>query len=432
MRKSGSFRLIGYFLLFYFILSITNLYADGYSKKYSRYINDFLTWLKTNRDKDWGVPYSHVGDERFSRWTITYDSAVVALAYIAVGEIEEAKKIIDFYNYKPQSWRLGGIIEALAAGDVIQGEDWSVRTGANVWLGIAAVHLYYRTDDTRYLNFAKNIAEFARALQCLDNRNPNFGGVALGPSGDPAYSGDQHIAYDLHKPSFDQIYSTEVSIDCYVLFRNLYKATGQEEYLRSANNCLQWIRLNAFNKTESRFNRGYLDELVATDIHSLALSVFGVELLDTFEQGLAEKMVSFVEEKCLSKVRYISPDRGRIVVQGVDFIDKERARALGREPIVSFEWSFQLANAYRRLENDFEKSGQGMKAKQYRKKRQKLLKSLLSAATKQNSGLTYPYATQGDVVIGHEYNTPKDDNMSAIGVAYAILALKGFDPLSGE
>lgn len=432
MKRTSGFRFMSYFIVFYFFFSLTNLYADSYSKKYSRYTKGFLSWLKSNRSGNWGLPYSHVGDERFSGWTITYDSAVVALAYIAAGEIEEARKIIDFYNYKPQVWRLGGIIEALAAGDNIQGEDWSVRSGANIWMGIAGIHLYYITQDQRYLDFAKNIGEFAIGLQCTDSKTPLFGGIALGPSGDPAYSGDQHIAYDLAKPSFAQIYSTEVCIDGYVLFRNLSKATGEEKYADAANNCLQWLKLNGLNKIEHRFNRGYLDTAVAADVQSLGLSVLGVELLDTFQKGLAEKITDFVEQKCLSEVTFAAGDKRKIMVKGVDFIDRQRAKSLGRQPIVTFEWSFQLANAYLRLERDFAKLCQSKKARKYRMKRQKLLKSLLRAAVKHSGGLSYPYATQADAVIGHEYNTPKDGNLSAIGVAYAILALKGFDPLSGE
>lgn len=429
MKKTGSFKLVCSFLVFFLVFSSVGLCVEADNKESNNYINDFSIWLKSHRDENWGVPYSHVGDGRFSRWTITYDSAVVALAYIAAGEIEEAGKIIDFYIYKPQVWRLGGIIEAFVAGDNIQGEDWSVRTGANVWIGIAGLHLYYKTKDERYLDFAKKIAEFAIGLQCDDNENPNFGGIALGPDGDSAYSGDQHFSYDSRKPSFRQIYSSEVCIDSYALFSNLYEVTAEKRYVNAAKNCLKWLKLNGLNKTEHRFNRGYLDSAVATDVQSLIISALGVELLDSFEKGLAENMVDFVEKKCLSSVRYISPAKGEIIVQGVDFIDKDQARSLGRAPIVTFEWSFQFVNAYRRMESDFERLGQIKKAKQYRSKREKLMESLLNAAVKQNPGLAYPYATQDDAVIGHEYNTPKKGNFSAIGVAYAILALKGFDPL---
>lgn len=43
-----------------------------------------------------------------------------------------------------------------------------------------------------------------------------------------------------------------------------------------------------------------------------------------------------------------------------------------------------------------------------------------------------PDATQAEAIIGHEYRTPKKGNLSAIGTAYAVLVLAGYDPLNRE
>jgi len=354
---------------------------------------------------------------------------LVTLAYIAEGELDEAQKIIDYYMYTPGIWRLGGIIEAFVAATPIEGYDWSVRTGANVWLGIAAGHLYFHTNDERYLKFAERIAELPLSLQNQDRNSPNFGGVTLGPPGGPNVAGDQHIGYDSRLPAFSEIYATEISIDAYVLFKLLHKATGSKKYIHAADKCLHWLKKNGLNRTEHRFNRGYRDDIVATDIQSWGVSALGVELLDSFEKGLAENMVRFVEKNCLSLVEYKTPDKGKIMVRGVDFIDKQRAADLGRKPLVTFEWSFQFINAYRRLENDFRQRGEDDKVHLYQEKRKCLLESLLAAASEQKEGLVYPYATESDAVVGHEYNTPAEGNFSAISAAHAILALKGFDPL---
>jgi len=138
------------------------------------------------------LPYSHVGDERFEKRAITYDSAVVSLAYIASGKAEEAKRIIGFCISTPSVWRIGGIIEAVDSELAVLGADWSVRTGANMWMGIAGVHLYKTAQGKRYLKFSKRIANFALSLQNKDKDSVNYGCIRLGPKGEgnvtgPAY-----------------------------------------------------------------------------------------------------------------------------------------------------------------------------------------------------------------------------------------------------
>lgn len=97
--------------------------------------------------------------------------------------------------------------------------------------------------------------------------------------------------------------------------------------------------------------------------------------------------------------------------------------------MVSPEWTFQLINAYRKLGLNFTKRRVSKKVAEYEKKREELINNMLSLSIEQNNTLTYPYATQAEAIIGHEYNTPKENNYSSIGVAYAILALSNFDPL---
>lgn len=395
-------------------------------------IEKFQNWLLINKDHSTGLPHSHVGDERFENWAITYDSAMVTLAYIAIGKLEEAKKIIDFYIDTPNAWRLGGIIEAVNPTSPVLGEDWSVRTGSNLWMGIASFHLYKATGENKYLDLAKKLADFAISLQNTDKEDSNFGGIRLGPLGGPNVAGDQHLSYDVRQSSFYEVFATEHNIDAYALFNMLYQETKEENYKETRDKALGWLRRVAYNKEEHRFNRGYkrgLDTAIATDIHSWGISALGVDVLDAFELDLAEKMAEFIEKNCLSEVPYTKPDGKKVKVRGVDFIDYKTAANLGRKPLVSPEWTFQLINAYRRLELDFKKRGDTQKETKYREKRQELTKSILDLAIELNDTLAYPYATQAEAIIGHEYNTPKENNLSAIGVSYAILALAGFDPL---
>jgi len=390
-------------------------------------------WLLKNSDLATGLPYSHVGDERFENWAITYDSAVVTIAYVVTDRIKEAKKILDFYIDTPNIWRLGGIIEAVNPTNPVLGEDWSVRTGSNLWMGIASFHLYKATGETKYLDLAKRLADFAISLQNTDKNNPNFGGIRLGPLGGPNVASDQHLGYDQNQPSFYEVFATEHSIDAYALFNMLYQGTKDTKYNKVMAMVLNWLKRVAYNKEEHRFNRGYkrglVDPAIATDIHSWGISALGIDILDTFEHGLAERMIELIEKSCLSEVSYTKPDGKKIKVKGADFIDYKTTANLGRKPLVSPEWTFQLINAYSKLELDKLKRKDSKKASEYKIKREELIDNMLSLSIEQNGTLTYPYATQAEAVIGHEYNTPKENNYSCIGVAYAIIALSNFDPL---
>jgi len=396
----------------------------------AHHAENFLTWLMVNRDKDSGLPFSHVGDERFQHWTITYDSAVVALAYSAAGKYAEAKKILDYYIGTPQVWRLGGIIECYVAGKSLLGKDWSVRSGANIWMGIAGLNLYLNTGDQKYLEFAEKIADFALSLQNTDKQGGNFGGIALGPKGDPAYPADQYLGYDLEKPEFSRVYATEITIDSYALFHSLFQATGKTKYQLAAADCLHWLKSSAWNKFEHRFNRGYQDETVATDVQSWGISALGVDGLNYIEPGAAERVVEFVEKNCLSESPFVVPDKNTVMIRGVDFTDKKRIVELKRPPMISFEWTFQLINAYSRLANDYMQLGENKKAEIYLQKKEQLLKQLLAVAISDSGGLAFPYATLSDAEIGHENRTPTAGNLSTIGGAWAVLAIKGCDPLA--
>lgn len=427
----GKLKILSILLLFTCVVVFYPQIARGGS--YQAQVEKFQKWLLNNTDPRTGLPYSHVGDQRFEGWCITYDAAIVTLAYVASGKINEAKRIIDFYRTHENIWRLGGIIEAVYARNPIgAGEDWSVRMGSNLWMGIASFHLYQKTGQKEYLEFSKKLADFAMSLQNNDEEDFNFGGIRLGPRGGPNVAGDQHLGYDKDQPSFHEIFATEHNIDAYALFNMLYLETKEDKFKKARDKVLNWLKRVAYNKKEHRFNRGYcrgIDEVVATDVHSWAISALGVEVLDDFERGLAEKMMEFIEENCQVIVSYVKPDGKKITVIGADFVDHKAIKALGRDPMVSPEWTFQLVNAYKRLSDDLSRRRKGVKASLYNQRRLELIEGILSLAIEDGDGLAYPYATLPNAPIGHEYNTPKEGNLSAIGAAYAILALLEFDPL---
>lgn len=413
------------------ILSLLSAHAENYQPQ----IEKLQNWLLANRDQATGLPHSHVGDARFANWAITYDSAVTAMAYTATGRLDDARRILDFYIQTPKVWRLGGIIEAVnPTGRATIGEDWSVRTGANLWMGMAGFHLYRSTGEAKYLDLARKIADFAITLQNDDAKDPNFGGVRLGPKGAKNYPADQRLGSNENQPTFFEVYATEHNIDAYALFNMLYAATHDEKYKTATDKALRWLKDVGYNNKLRRFNRGArdggsIDAAVATDVHAWGISALGVKVLDTFEPGLAEKMIGFVESDCLPEVSFTKPDRQTVKIRGADFVDQKTALGLGRWPMVSPEWTFEVINAYRRLEADLGLSGDVEKITEYRRKREYLVNDMLKLAIASGDTLAYPYATRSDASVGHEYNTPRKGNLSTIGVAYGILALSGFEPL---
>ena len=386
-----------------------------------------VRWLKANRDPAVGLPYSHVGDARFSGWTFTYDAAVTALAWLAVGETREARRIVDFYLRTPEIRRLGGVIEAVSftEGRPV-GRDWSVRSGANLWLGLAAGHLYRRTGEEAYLQLARGIADAALALQEKRQENPNHGGIAMGPLGDPANPKDQHFNYDPAFPRYAESYATEINLDAYALFGLLAVEPGAESYRKGRAEVLSWLKRQGFNAVEKRFNRGFGDATVATDVQSWGVSALGREVLDTFAPDAARAVLGYVEKHC--RVRVSIPG-SQDWVEGVDFINHAHAAALGRPPLISPEWTFQLVNAWQRLSADAAARGESEAARDYAEKGRHLLRQMAKLAVPVGDTLGFPYATLPGALLGHENRTPAAGNLSAVGAAYGLLALRGFDPL---
>lgn len=383
-------------------------------------------WLKANRDVTTGLPHSHVGDGRFAGWTFTYDAAVTALAWLAVGEVAEARRIVDFYLRTPEVRRLGGVIEAVSFSEGRPlGRDWSVRSGANLWLGLAAGHLYRRTGEAAYLQLARRIADAALVLQEKRRDNPNYGGIAMGPPGDPANPKDQHFNYDPSLPRYADSYATEINLDAYALFGLLASETGGESYRKGRAEVLSWLKRQGFNAVEKRFNRGFGDGTVATDVQSWGVSALGREVLETFAPDAARAVLDYVEKNCQVRI----PLDGKGWAEGVDFINHPFAAALGRKPLISPEWTFQLANAWQRLGDDYLVRGEKEAARAFAEKRRYLLRQMEKLAVPVGNTLGFPYATLPDALLGHENRTPAAGNLSTVGVAYGLLALRGFDPL---
>jgi hypothetical protein len=396
------------------------------------FVRKFRAWLIEHTDRETGLPFSYVGEAQLANKTFTYDAAVTAMAWLTLEETGRAQRVLDFYIHNPSVWRFGGIIEAVNT-TTGAGEDWSVRTGSNLWMGIAAVHVYRATKARADLALAQRLAALALALQDRDQTSPTFGGIRLGPPGDRAVSlGDQRFNYDPRAPSFYEVFATEHNLDAYALFNLLCRERINGDYRQAREDIVRWLRNVAYNKEQHRLNRGFfrgIDNTLAVDVHSWAISALGVVLLDSFERSFATKLVDIIETCCLTTARFLRSDGSTAEVRGVDFIDRNTAMRIGRQPLVSPEWTFQFVNAYRRIQIDCVRPGDDGCAALWRHKKESLLLSILGLAGPTPFGFGLPYATRGQELIGHENRTPVAGSLSTVAVAYGLLAISGFDPL---
>lgn len=393
----------------------------------------FYHWILANLNDTTGLPTSHVGDPRLREWCHTYDAAVTTLAFLAMGDKTRATHILDFYLEHESVRRLGGVIEAvLNFSKEGKGIEWQVRTGSNMWLGIAAFHGYLATGENRYLEFAKRQARFALAMQDQNPMSSTYGGVPLGPKGVPYNLKDQHILWDETKPEFVDIYSTEGNLDVWALLNLICSTTKDEQFVRGRNLVLLWLKKVGFNAAEHRFNRGYYrepDPRIAPDTYFWAISALGPARLEDFEPGLADRLVTFMEQTSEVTLTYKKPDGRLLPVKGYDFVDKNDPVVKERGSIISPEWTLQAVLAYALLAQE---TRDPEKQKKYRAQRADLLSGILLMADRDGAMASLPYATAGGVAIGHEYNTPEEGSRSVIGAAWAILALLDYDPLNLE
>ncbi len=393
----------------------------------------FYKGIVANSNEKTRLPESHIGDPRLREWCHTYDAAVCVIALLALGDRDRALAIMNFYIENKALRRLGGVIEAiLSFSREGRGINWQVRSGSNAWLGIAAFHCYLATQESRYLDFAKKQADFLLTLQDENPTAPTYGGVPLGPKGVEYNTKDQHILWDENGPEFVDIYSTEVNIDVWALLNMITSVSAEPKYQMAKTRVEKWLRSVGFNEEEKRMNRGYSfkpDLLFAPDTHFWIVSALGPDILDKWAPNLSDQLMKYAQEHAEVQVRYAPPDRRKIDVVGYDFIDKKDPLIQSRGEVVSPEWTFQAVLAYSLLS---QQSPNPDLVLFYQFEKEELLKSILAMTEVDGKKAYLPYATKGDVAIGHEFNTPAQGTRSVVSSAWAILALLDYDPLNLE
>jgi hypothetical protein len=359
-------------------------------------------WLKSHRSLKTGLVASFEGDPGLEDWAFTYDQSLACQTFLVFGDMKPAAAILDFYNTRAVT--AGGAF--FNAYDTLDGsaKENIVRTGPNVWIGIAALQYEKRTHDGRFLPLAKRIGEWTLGQQDSEGGVKGGGGVGW--------------------------YSTEHNLDAYAFFSMLYEMTGEAHYDEARVKTLAWIKKYAYTTKERRMQRGKGDATIATDTFSWAVAAIGPAKLA--EAGLdAEEIMAFAEKNCEVTVDYVLPNGKPDKVRGFDFA---KAGNVGRGGVISTEWTAQVIVTYRVLASYFRATGQPDKAAAYEAKaavyKNELQKLVITSPSRTGQGRgCLPYASTDNVDTGHGWRTPKGKRTGSVaGTAYGIFAWVGYNP----
>jgi cellulose synthase/poly-beta-1,6-N-acetylglucosamine synthase-like glycosyltransferase len=378
---------------------------------------------------------SHPGEPRLANWSYTYDNAMRIMAHLQAGQIDLARKSMDYFLTNDAIQHDGWFWNAIDAAETRKGGkglELIAHVGPNAYLGIAAIHLYETTKDHKYLEFARARWKTIKTLQNENQDDFNFGAVRMGPRGDTDKPNQQHLDFKLDEPSWYDFYNAEQNADFKALSDLLYSAdttaSDRSDYKRASDLIAGWDK-KIFDPTTNLFFWGttekpYHDDNFDVDVPAgivpfhpldatvLKISAYGLNGLDgLLGVGSAERIRSSIDDLFKHTVQVVTPDGSQKEVSGYDFVSNEERQRMvlyveegphgdqkvshgkGRDPFVSDEWSTWVALADLRLANDFSENGDTDKSKSYLQSfRSNAWEEALTSGIALPDGIAYPYA----------------------------------------
>ena len=368
-------------------------------------IDKMYQWLRVHQNPRTGLAISFEGDNNLEDVAFIYDQALAMQAYNYFADFERASKILDFF-YNKAARENGLFLNAYYANDGRVAE-YTVNSGPNIWLGIAALQYTDKARDTRYLAFAEEIAEKFLELQSQDKD----GGIPGGPG--------------------LEWYSTEHNLDAYAFFKMLYKTTGKEKYLEAGEKVLNWLLLYTYDSKDVPVKRGKGDSTIATDTYAWSLASLGPEKLNHLGMN-PERIIEFAEQSCVVETSFLRPGGETMQIKGFDFAPQ---RNLSRGGVVSSEWTAQMVIAFKIMAKYYYQKGLKAKGHSYEMKADEYMSELsnmiISSPSPSGQGEScLPYATQDSVDTGHGWKTPEGRSTGSLAAtAYTIFAYYNYNPL---
>lgn len=369
-------------------------------------LDKMYQWLKVHQNPRTGLVMSFEGDNDIAYWAFVYDQALVIQAYTRFGDLERARKNLEFFRARAK--RVDGkFVNAYYFNDGGPAE-FIVHSGPNIWLGIAALQYTHQARDTTYLALAQEIAQAIMRLQKEDID----GGIRGGPD----------VSW----------YATEHNLDAYAFFDMLHKLTAKPEYLKARDKVLNWLMQHTYDKVDLPIKRGKGDSTIATDTYAWSIAAIGPERLSALGMD-PDKIMDFAEQTCAVEVAYARPEGQPVRVKGFDFAAQKH---LSRGGVVSSEWTAQMVMSFKIMADYYHKKGLASKAQVYETKANEYLaelgKMIISSPSPSGQGEScLPYSTEDYVDTGHGWMTPKGKSTGSVaGTTYTLFAYYGYNPLA--
>jgi len=403
-------------------------------------------WIYLQINPATGLAASHPGDPRTGNWSITYDNAQRIMEHIQTGDLDKARKAMDFYLTSRAIRKNGEWIVNAVDAATGQPVESVCHSGPNLYLGLAAIHLYEVTRDVKYLNFARERWTLVAALQ-----NQNTGGVRMGPRGETDQPGDQHFSFDPKAPAYYSLYLTEHNTEFKALSDLLYGADSvapdRQKYQRASSLVGQWAK-SVFDPETNLFYSGSTDVAFRDfefgvqrpvgpikshpmDATGLMLSAFGPEGLDQLlGNGKAEDIRKALDDHFKVTVTHTPPEGQPVTVSGYDFMSGTE-RDGRRNPLLWDEGSTWAAFADLRFQDYFTRRGDTAKAAAYRAAFEDNARTQASkSAIRADGGIAYAYA----LPVPYSYGKPTGwglnipQGLSTIGGVARSMGMLASDP----
>ncbi len=295
--------------------NVSNVFSDDIVYDIDAF--SMIQWMKNHHRKT-GLIDSNEGENSFiNHWAFIYDEAISVQGLIAAGETRFAGSVLRGIWKIPK--RLGGIINAAYSDRIYKGKpvgvEWQVSTGPNAHVGLAYLEYYENVSKKKeFLRYAKSLGDFLLSFQNNNIGNFDYGGIPLGPRGDPNNPADQRIGWNPNNPGLWEIYSTEHQLDSLRLFEKLYDDSGDLKYKTAADKIQGFIK-ELYDSNRQVFNMGYnsrdktIDYSIASDVQAWAVSALGNRRIEQITGKPVGNLINAFDSYC------------KVIPEGYNFVE---------------------------------------------------------------------------------------------------------------